>query len=171
MSSLYQYPSADLELLLEKSFDEEWLITFCYDYFKPIYDRFKPEQTYQERLAMIRQLASTEQLLRAIAQQMPTVYARYKPAKQMTFQGKQTLIKALLECSAISDPGRRNTLINSLPSGLQQTVTRSLVALDEVTNLVNTCEQHNAFADLLEVLTFFEQNSQSSQRVEALLRL
>ncbi|MDM8527412.1 hypothetical protein QUF58_04300 [Anaerolineales bacterium HSG24] len=99
----------------------------------------------------------------------PNIFALNNPTK-LTFKGKRILINALLECPAISDRARRNTVIDNLPGPVQQTITRSNVALDDVANLVNACEKHNGFADLLEVLEFFEQSSQPFQRVQVLFQ-
>ncbi len=52
---------------------------------------------------------------------------------------KFKLVEALLECPSVSEPERRNALINNLPNTIKNSTKRNFVSRVDVVNLVTRC--------------------------------
>jgi hypothetical protein len=90
--------------------------------------------------------------------------------KEITFDDKRPIIKALLACSSLNNSQTRESIINQLPCDIRDNVFHTSNARIDVANLVNTCLNYShGLHKLIEILDFYEGTSNAMQHIQQLI--
>lgn len=85
----------------------------------------------------------------------------------LSFAQRSELVTRLLACQHVQDRHSRNTIVRQLPIEISRSISRSDVDIDDVTDIVSTCQNFaNGLQTLIDIVAFFENGSLPMRRVK-----